>query len=164
MPFRLRRQLSQQSAQVRASSTGFGRQSSKSYRARPTHVPDLPRALLSCLLITSPSYFCTTSEHQDRRPLSIGFASHRAVPRSEPCPRMLDDGRRPDQNHRPPNELGGKRTNLNGRAEQKSVELVSRILISRNDWLLFFPAAVSAHRLNTPLKESLADFQWCTRR
>lgn len=137
-------------SQVRASSTGFGRQSSKSYRARPTHVPDLPRALLPCLLITSPSYFCTTLEPQDRRPLSIGFASHRAVSQSEPCPRMLDDGRRPDQNHRPPNELGGKRTNLNGRAEQKSVELVSRILISRNDWLLFFPAAVSAHRLNPP--------------
>jgi hypothetical protein len=77
---------------------------------------------------------------------------------------MLDDGGRPGQNHRPPNELGGKRTNLNGRVEQKSVELVSRILISRNDWLLFFPAVVSAHRLNLPLTESFADFQWCARR
>jgi hypothetical protein len=52
------------------------------------------------------------------------------------------------ESHRPSKELGGKRANLNGGVEHKSVELVSRILISRNDWLVFFLAVVFAHRLN----------------
>ncbi len=74
LPFRLRRRLSQLSTQVRASSTGFGRQSSISYRARPTHVPGLLRALCHYYLANLLPHlrtFCTTSGPQDRRPLSI---------------------------------------------------------------------------------------------